>query len=191
MTNARDELWFAGGPVEGLGSPENGLENVAFHSETEEIQLESAEKIPKGGAVSADEVGEAVNFTPDPFFLALERQEVTEKSADPDENQSTPSLFDLASYRVGLRAAGYGQENSFPAIRRLWNAFLRNRPLSADGFIDLTDSEVADMLLMFKVGRKQTRRAVGKFKRDDNVDCAGYLYWADRLEKDKGESVDG
>lgn len=179
MTNAIDEIWYAGGPVDGL---------------------EMAEKGPEIPESFEEMVEKMADFTPDPFILGLEMQQATGKPAEtvekPVETVENPletkenDLFSLASDRVGLRAAGYGQENSFPAIRRLWNAFLRNRPLSADGFIDLTDAEVADMLLLFKVGRKQTRRAVGKFKRDDNVDCAGYLYWADRLEKDQLESVD-
>lgn len=185
MSNATDEIWYAGGPVEGLDRSAGHYSRAGFDWNRDGTFKDHSD---------------SDGFQPDPFTLGLEMQQATGK---PAENVEEPvetvenlretkenGLFSLASDRVGLRATGYGQENSFPAIRRLWNAFLRNRPQSEGGFIDLTDAEVADMMCLLKHARKQVRRVIGGFKRDDNVDCAGYLYWSDRLEKDQLESVD-
>lgn len=99
-------------------------------------------------------------------------------------SERSPSLLELAAERIGERTSGYGKENSFGAICRLWNAFLRNRPQSESGFVDLTEAEVADLMVIFKLARKQVRRLGGKpHKQDDNVDAAGYVAWADKLEE--------
>lgn len=72
-------------------------------------------------------------------------------------------ILDDAKHAVcGDRDKQYGSpENSFERIARLWSAYL-NRPL-------LT-SDVANMMILFKVGRNIT----GEPKVDNWVDIAGY-----------------
>lgn len=90
------------------------------------------------------------------------------------------SILDLAKERNEDRSDGYGDRESFPAIRILWKAYLLAR-FGVD--LDLTDADTADMLLLFKEGRKITRRNAGQYKKDDNVDQAGYVDWSAKLEE--------
>lgn len=73
------------------------------------------------------------------------------------------TVLDAAKYTVcGDRDKQYGSpEDSFERIARLWSAYL-SRPL-------LT-SDVANMMILFKVGRNIT----GMAKLDNWVDIAGY-----------------
>lgn len=68
----------------------------------------------------------------------------------------------------GDRDEQYGSpENSFTAIAALWNAFLwaRGEPSAL-----LTASDVAAMMVLFKIGRIAT----GQSKDDNWIDIAGY-----------------
>lgn len=97
-----------------------------------------------------------------------------------DEPVPVKSILDLAKERNQSRSDGYGDRESFPAIRILWKAYLLAR-FGVD--LDLTDADTADMLLLFKEGRKITRRNAGQYKKDDNVDQAGYCQWSAILEE--------
>lgn len=141
----------------------------------------------------SDNIGvKAVYFDPldDAFGRKLmeDTYNALEKATKAPEPAKKPlSLLELAQERIGERSSGYGKENSFGAIRRLWNAYLGNKVAAGDDS-ELTDFEVADMMVLFKLARKQVRRFGGKpYKQDDNIDAAGYVAWADKLESGKGE----
>lgn len=72
----------------------------------------------------------------------------------------------------GDRQDQYGEpENNFRAIARLWTAYITNKWLSlAETEFRLTDANVADMMVLFKMARLQT----GTQKRDSSVDLLGY-----------------
>ena len=72
----------------------------------------------------------------------------------------------------GERQDEYGApEDNFRAIARLWTAYIVNKWLDVrDVNFHLTDANVADMMVLFKMARMQT----GRDKLDSSADLLGY-----------------
>ena len=71
---------------------------------------------------------------------------------------------------TGEREGQYGNpENNFKAIAQLWSVYLWNK--YGDNFNEaLTARDVADMMMLFKIGRLTT----GRGTIDSYIDIAGY-----------------
>lgn len=66
----------------------------------------------------------------------------------------------------------YGEpEDNFAVIAELWEAYLKRCAVPAGTDITITETMVADLMLLFKIGRNAT--AV-ELKKDTYVDIAGY-----------------
>jgi hypothetical protein len=107
---------------------------------------------------------------------------------NPHEDTEAPkqtrfAILTKASHALERGIIKHGNpETSFACIRRLWNAYLQNRP---DPTAPLSDSETADLMELMKVGRGQVRPQI-----DDYVDRAGYAALAGELWE-RQNTVDG
>lgn len=76
----------------------------------------------------------------------------------------------------GAREGQYGKaEDSFERIARLWNAYLINKGLVAEGGLLLNGNDTANLMILLKLAREQHAH-----KRDNYVDMAGYAELANR-----------
>lgn len=93
--------------------------------------------------------------------------------------QTRFAILTKASHALERGVEKHGKpETSFACIRRLWNAYLQNRP---NPEAPLVDSEVADLMELMKVGRGQVQPQI-----DDYIDRAGYAALAGELAVQKG-----
>lgn len=78
-------------------------------------------------------------------------------------------LDEAKKYICSDRNAQYGEpEDNFAAIAALWNPYLKAR----FGFTgELTGADVGLLMALFKIGRIES----GQTKRDNYVDCIGYV----------------
>lgn len=74
-----------------------------------------------------------------------------------------------------------GIENSFRIIACLWEAYLKEKCLIPDGYIEILPEDVGVMMALLKIGRIAT----GSFKEDSYVDAIGYLACAGELANSK------
>lgn len=89
-------------------------------------------------------------------------------------------LLDRAKAQIESRRGGYGgRENSFEFIARRFVVWFKN---NFDIDLPLDGHHVASLMVEFKRGRAEARRAAGVEKHpDDNEDAAAYLQWEDML----------
>lgn len=98
---------------------------------------------------------------------------------DPElETIEAPSITDSAASVRAERGAEYGgNENAFPFIAALWDAYIGNW-LEEEGDT-IGERHVADLMELFKMGRAQCRAANGvPAKRDDYVDRIAYAQFS-------------
>ena len=157
------------------------------------------------GFVGWKEDGKIKNAQTEPFDTDLEAMSATEKllakleleieGAPVVDNEETPtertkstfetfgmSRFDILESAKDALERGvekHGKpETSFACIRRLWNAYLQNRP---NPEAPLVDSEVADLMELMKIGRGQVQPQI-----DGYIDRAGYAALAGELAVKEG-----
>jgi hypothetical protein len=86
-----------------------------------------------------------------------------------EDKKMTPRekcLTDAGNCVLSDREKDYGSpEYNFEAIADFWNVFLKGK-LTAD----ITAEEVGNMMILFKLARRNT----GQFKEDTYIDIAGY-----------------
>lgn len=90
-------------------------------------------------------------------------------------------LLTRGKRQIDSRRGGYGgKENSFEFIARRWRVWFKNNfdvDLSIDGM------HVASLMVDFKKGRAEARRAAGVEPHpDDNEDAVAYEQWAEWLD---------
>lgn len=88
----------------------------------------------------------------------------------------TSVLTEAENIVNGAREGQYGRaEDSFERIARLWNAYLINKGLVAEGGLLLSGNDTANLMVLLKLAREQHSH-----KRDNYVDIAGYAELANR-----------
>jgi hypothetical protein len=89
-------------------------------------------------------------------------------------------LLDRARKQIESRKGGYGgRENSFEFIARRFVVWMKN---NFDIDVPLDGHHIALLMVEFKLGRAEARRAVGIQHPDDLEDAAAYMQWGDVLD---------
>lgn len=82
----------------------------------------------------------------------------------------------------GDRDTQYGSpEKSFKVISNFWSDYLREKFIKTGGIYDLSSSDVAAMMCLFKIARVAT----GTSKKDNWIDLAGYAACGGELDTEK------
>lgn len=99
-----------------------------------------------------------------------------------EEKELQKSLLERAADQIRSRKGGYGpdrRENSFPFIARRIQVWLKN---NFDIDVNIEDWMCADLMVEFKRGRAEARRAAGVPRNpDDPEDAVAYMQWVDWL----------
>lgn len=111
--------------------------------------------------------------------LVEAEEEQPEAETEPQEpEETTPAekrkriLDDAIEAVCNDRCEVYGEpEDNFSVICKMWETYLNAVAMPKGVYIDLTEQCVADMMILFKVGRSATAL---EDHRDTYVDIAGY-----------------
>ena len=105
-----------------------------------------------------------------------------------DKIDSAMRLLGLAAEEAASRKGSYnGRENSFEFIARRFAVWFRN---NLDLDVPFDGAMVADLMVEFKRGRGEARKAAGAMRvEDDAIDAASYMAWAfDLLDASEAET---
>jgi len=90
------------------------------------------------------------------------------KAGDPQRGKILMRALDIIN---GERQDQYGNpEDSFALIGKYWTEFLKANCAIIEG-VQISPKEVAEMMALFKIARMSGQKA----KRDNYLDCVGYL----------------
>lgn len=90
---------------------------------------------------------------------------------------NTEILHEAAEITEGRSQTHGAPEDSFARIARYWNSYLLNEGVESP---NITPSDVADLLALFKLARSQG----GEHNPDDNRDRVGYIAFAEAFKRE-------